>query len=198
MAFGSIGIPVITLAGITGLPLDRLSADVGRICAPISLIIPAYLIVAMGGWKALKGSAPCGRCCRHHFLPPCNSPSRISSALSSPIFSARLAAMGAVIVLLKFWRPACPAECQSMHEAICGVCLRRNNRRRTKHTIRAGKSSTPGCLTSCSSICSPVGIQAVASGPEFGQLHVPLARSSQHGPTHAAGASAPHSLCRRF
>ena len=34
VAFGSIGIPVITLAGITGLPLDRLSGAVGRICAP--------------------------------------------------------------------------------------------------------------------------------------------------------------------
>src|SRR6476661_4044332 len=40
VAFGSIGIPVITLAGITGLPLDRLSGAVGRICAPISLILP--------------------------------------------------------------------------------------------------------------------------------------------------------------
>ncbi len=49
VAFGSIGIPVITLAGITGLPLDRLSADVGKLCAPLSLIIPAYLIVTMSG-----------------------------------------------------------------------------------------------------------------------------------------------------
>ena len=34
VAFGSIGIPIITLAVTTGLPLDRLSAGVGRICAP--------------------------------------------------------------------------------------------------------------------------------------------------------------------
>ena len=33
VAFGSIGIPVITLAGITGLPLDKLSGAVGRLCA---------------------------------------------------------------------------------------------------------------------------------------------------------------------
>lgn len=54
VAFGSIGIPVVTLAGITGLPLNELSASVGRICAPVSLIVPAYLIAAMEGWGALK------------------------------------------------------------------------------------------------------------------------------------------------
>ena len=34
VAFGSIAIPITTLAVTTGLPLDRLSAGVGRICAP--------------------------------------------------------------------------------------------------------------------------------------------------------------------
>ena len=36
VAFGSIGIPVTTLAGITGLPVLPLSAMVGRLCAMIS------------------------------------------------------------------------------------------------------------------------------------------------------------------
>ena len=40
VAFGSIGIPVITLAGLTDLPLPQLSAAVGRIVPLISLIIP--------------------------------------------------------------------------------------------------------------------------------------------------------------
>ncbi|HZY72826.1 MAG TPA: lactate permease LctP family transporter [Edaphobacter sp.] len=55
VAFGAIGIPVITLAGTTGLPLAQLSAEVGRVCAPISLIIPAYVIVATGGFVSLAG-----------------------------------------------------------------------------------------------------------------------------------------------
>jgi len=55
VAFGAIGIPVITLAGTTGLPLAQLSAEVGRVCAPISLIIPAYVIVATGGFVSLSG-----------------------------------------------------------------------------------------------------------------------------------------------
>ena len=53
----------MTLAGITGLPLDRLSAGVGRICAPVSLIVPAYLIAVMGGWKALRGVLPAAAVC---------------------------------------------------------------------------------------------------------------------------------------
>src|SRR5690242_9905656 len=64
VAFGSIAIPVTTLAVTTGLPLERLSAGVGRICAPVSLIVPAYLIVVMSGWKGLRGvlgsAAACG------------------------------------------------------------------------------------------------------------------------------------------
>lgn len=54
VAFGSIGIPVVTLAGITGLPLAELSGQVGRICAPVSFIIPAYLIAATEGFAVMR------------------------------------------------------------------------------------------------------------------------------------------------
>ena len=53
VAFGSIGIPVVTLAGITGLPLDKLSAAVGRLCAPLSLFVPTYLVCIMVGWRGM-------------------------------------------------------------------------------------------------------------------------------------------------
>ncbi len=56
--FCAIGAPLITLAGVTSLPLATLSAGVGRICAPLSLFIPTYLILVMSG---TKGSAPSGR-----------------------------------------------------------------------------------------------------------------------------------------
>src|SRR4051812_45711484 len=44
VAFGAIGTPLVTLAGVTNLPIHVLSAEVGRICAPVSLFIPAYLM----------------------------------------------------------------------------------------------------------------------------------------------------------
>jgi len=55
VAFGSIGIPLFTLAGTTGLPLDKLSAAVGAICTPVAMIIPIYLMFAVGGAGAMSG-----------------------------------------------------------------------------------------------------------------------------------------------
>src|SRR5580658_7824594 len=63
VAFGSIGIPLVTLQGITKLPLNELSGDVGRIVAPVSIFIPAYLIVVMSGWRALLGVWPAALLC---------------------------------------------------------------------------------------------------------------------------------------
>src|SRR3954451_8515916 len=63
VAFGSIGVPVVTLAGTTGIPELELSAWVGRLCAPISLFIPAYLVLVMGGFRALKGVLPAAIVC---------------------------------------------------------------------------------------------------------------------------------------
>ncbi|HEV7716070.1 MAG TPA: L-lactate permease, partial [Steroidobacteraceae bacterium] len=64
VAFGAIGTPLVTLAGVTNLPLGVLSAEVGRICAPVSLFIPAYLMLVMGGFSALRavwpGALVCG------------------------------------------------------------------------------------------------------------------------------------------
>ncbi len=60
VAFGSIGTPLLTLAATTGLPLLKLSAAVAALCAPVALIMPAYMIAAMGGWRALRCSlVPC-------------------------------------------------------------------------------------------------------------------------------------------
>src|SRR6187401_3020426 len=51
VAFGSLGIPIVTLANVTGLPVASLSAMIGRLCAMISVLIPGYLMVVMVGRK---------------------------------------------------------------------------------------------------------------------------------------------------
>jgi lactate permease len=56
VAFGSIGIPIITLAVTTGLPFDKLSASAGMLCAPVALIIPTYLIASRWGLRGLNGA----------------------------------------------------------------------------------------------------------------------------------------------
>src|SRR6187399_859074 len=58
VAFGSIGTPVITLANVTGLPLQALSSMIGRLCAMLSVMIPAYLMIVMVGRKKAAGVLP--------------------------------------------------------------------------------------------------------------------------------------------
>ena len=104
VAFGAIGIPVITLAGITGLPLDKLSADVGRVCAPLSFIIPAYLIAAVGGRKALREVWPAVLVCGGVFAGVQFLVSNYIGAPLTDILSS-LSAICALVVLLRFWHP---------------------------------------------------------------------------------------------
>lgn len=104
VAFGSIGIPVVTLAGITGLPMNELSAWVGRICAPVSLIIPAYLVMVMGGWKALSGVLPAAAVCGIAFAGMQFYVSNYIGPQLTDILSA-LAAIGGLVILFKVWKP---------------------------------------------------------------------------------------------
>ena len=104
VAFGSIGTPIFMLKTITGLPLDRLSAGVGRICAPISLIVPAYLIMVMGGWPALKGVLPAAALCGIAFAGTQFFVSNFIGPELTDIL-ASLAAIGSLVVLFKLWQP---------------------------------------------------------------------------------------------
>ncbi len=104
VAFGSIGTPILVLSGITGLPLDRLSAGVGRICAPVSLFIPAYLMLVMGGWKSLRGVLPAAALCGATFAATQFVVSNFLGPQLTDLLSS-LAAMLSLIVLLLFWKP---------------------------------------------------------------------------------------------
>lgn len=104
VAFGSIGIPVITLAGITDLPLERLSAGVGRICAPVSVWIPAYLIVVMSGFRGLMGVWPAALVCGVCFAVSQFLVSNYMGPQLTDIIAA-LATIVGLVVLLKLWKP---------------------------------------------------------------------------------------------
>jgi L-lactate transport len=105
VAFGSIGIPLTTLAAITSLPLDRLSAGVGRICAPVSLFIPAYLILVMGGWKGLMGVLPAAAVCGIAFAGTQFVVSNFVGPELTDIL-ASLAAMVGLVILFRVWKPS--------------------------------------------------------------------------------------------
>jgi lactate permease len=63
VAFGAIGTPILTLAAVTGLPADVLSAMAGRQLPFVSLIVPAWLVVTMSGWQGFKGVWPAVAVC---------------------------------------------------------------------------------------------------------------------------------------
>jgi lactate permease len=104
VAFGSIAIPVVTLAGITGLPLDRLSAAVGRICAPLSLIVPSYLVLVLGGWSALRPVLPAAILCGVSFAGMQFLISNFVGPQLTDIISS-LISMGALVLLFLVWKP---------------------------------------------------------------------------------------------
>jgi len=58
VAFGSLGIPLITLQQVTGLDLHGLSAMAGRQLPLFSALIPAWIVAVYGGWKALRSVWP--------------------------------------------------------------------------------------------------------------------------------------------
>jgi lactate permease len=104
VAFGSIGIPIVTLAGITGLDKMALSAWVGRICAPISFWVPAYLILVMGGWKALRGVLPAALLCGGSFALTQFVVSNYIGPETTDILSS-LASIASLVVLFLVWKP---------------------------------------------------------------------------------------------
>ena len=105
VAFGSIAIPITTLAGTTGLPLDRLSAGVGRICAPVSLFVPAYLILVMSGRKGLRSVLPAAALCGIAFAGTQFVVSNFINAQLTDILAA-LASMLVLLVWIRLWGAA--------------------------------------------------------------------------------------------
>src|SRR5882724_12317493 len=105
VAFGAIGTPLVTLAAVTNLPLAELSAHVGKICAPVSLFVPAYLMLVMGGTSALRAVLPAALVCGLAFA----ATQFLVSTYIGPYLTdilASLAAILSLLVLLAFWRPA--------------------------------------------------------------------------------------------
>ena len=124
VAFGAIGTPLVTLEGVTKLPLATLSADVGRICAPVSLFIPAYLMMVMGGWKALRAVWPAALVCGVCFAATQYLVSNHIGPYLTDIL-ASLATIFGLVALISMWKPRDAAEPVLLGEAVpAGTLLR--------------------------------------------------------------------------
>jgi lactate permease len=114
VAFGSIGIPVVTLGRLVAPVLGHgndptsttlaLSAMVGRQLPVFSILIPAYLVVVMAGWRRMTQILPAVLVTGVSFaIVQFLIANFVGPELTDII--AALVSMGCLAVLLMFWRP---------------------------------------------------------------------------------------------
>ena len=90
--------------GNTGLPVEKLSGAVETLCAPIALILPAYMIAVMGGAGAALEIWPALLAAGLTFGTMEYVVSNFVGVQLSDILSST-SSMAAVVLLLRFWRP---------------------------------------------------------------------------------------------
>jgi lactate permease len=113
VAFGSIGIPVVTLGGLVAPILHKdvttttlaLSSMVGRQLPLFSILIPGYLIVVLAGWKRMREILPAVLVTGVSFAVVQFVVSNYIGPQLTHILAA-LVSMGCLAILLRFWRPA--------------------------------------------------------------------------------------------
>jgi len=105
VAFGALGTPLVTLAGITDLPLADLSALAGRIMTPFALLVPFWMMVAYCGWRRTFQIWPALLITGVSF----GGAQLLISNLHGPWLTAIGAALISMLVLVLFlrvWKPA--------------------------------------------------------------------------------------------
>lgn len=83
VAFGAMGTPVVTLAQVTGLPLDDVATVVGRQTPLLALVVPLILVFLVDGRRGC-GRRGCPRSSAEWPSPSRSSPRPTSSPPSSP------------------------------------------------------------------------------------------------------------------
>ncbi|HVM59837.1 MAG TPA: lactate permease LctP family transporter [Verrucomicrobiae bacterium] len=104
VAFGAIGLPILVLAKTTGLPLLNLSATAGRICAPLSLCVPAYMVVLVTDWKGLRGALRAVLVCGVSFAIVQVTVSNLIGPEITDILAA-ITAITSLVLLFRVWQP---------------------------------------------------------------------------------------------
>lgn len=104
VAYGALGTPIIALSGVTGLPVEQLSAMVGRQLPLFSFLVPFWLIGAMSGFKGMKEVWPACAVAGFSFALTQYVVSNYHGPWVVDIASSAIS-MGSLVVLLRFWQP---------------------------------------------------------------------------------------------
>lgn len=104
VAFGSVGIPIKTLATVTGLDELKLAAMAGRQLPFFAMVVPGWMVYAMAGWKGVRGVWPAILVCGGTFAVV---QFLTSNYLGSELVdvASGLASIVALALMLRMWKP---------------------------------------------------------------------------------------------
>src|SRR5215831_15164231 len=124
VAYGALGTPIIVLAKVTNLPLDQISAMVGRQLPFFSVIVPFWLVWAMSGFRGMKEVWPACLVAGVSFAIPQFLVSNFHGPWVVDIV-ASATSIASVVVLLRFWQPqkARSLDCLDAVDNPLRVCL---------------------------------------------------------------------------
>jgi len=105
VAFGSVGVPIVALASVTGLDVMRLGAEVGRQLPLLSVLLPAYLALVVGGRRGLRRTWPAVVVAGVSFAVTQYFVSNYWGPYATDVLSA-LVSIVATTTLLRVWIPA--------------------------------------------------------------------------------------------
>src|SRR6476469_4366042 len=109
VAFGSIAIPIITAGNLTGIDYHEIGAVVGRQTPLLAAVVPLLLVMTVDGKRGLKQTWPIALVAGVAFsIAQFISSNYISVELTDII--ASLAALLAVVVMLRFYKPKGTAQ----------------------------------------------------------------------------------------
>ncbi|CAL9559347.1 MULTISPECIES: L-lactate permease [unclassified Streptomyces] len=105
VAFGAMGTPVVTLAQVTGLPLDDVASVVGRQTPLLALVVPLLLVALVDGRRGLRETWVPALACGVAFAVAQFVASNYVSAQLADIAAALIGA-GALVAVPHSRRPA--------------------------------------------------------------------------------------------
>lgn len=105
VAFGALAVPITTLAGVTGIPVDDLGAMVGRQTPVLAVFVPLALIFIVDGKRGLRQAWPPAILCGVVFAIFQYLSSNFWSVPLADIIAALTSAL-AVLLFTRVWHPA--------------------------------------------------------------------------------------------
>ncbi|WP_433298392.1 L-lactate permease [Pseudonocardia sp. CA-142604] len=105
VAFGAVGLPITTLAQVSGLPLDDLAGMTGRQVPILAVFVPLVMLVVLDGRRGLREAWPAGLVAGvtfavAQFLVASYGPVQLVDIVASLVSAA------SVLLLLQVWQPA--------------------------------------------------------------------------------------------